>query len=84
MRIGIERSLTNVKSLLEQGNYDVVEMDSQNTDTKRTQRKLDAIIVSGMDSNFLGMQDTLSNTPVISAAGKTAEEVQRELQDTLR
>lgn len=84
MRIGVEKSLTNVKSLLERDNHDVVEMESAKTDTKRAQKKLDAIIVSGVDSNFLGMHDTLSNTPVISAAGKTAEEVQRELQDRMQ
>lgn len=84
MEIGIERSLTNVKSLLEQNNYNVVEMDNSNTDTKKAQKKFDAIIVSGLDSNFLGIQDTLSNTPVITANGKTAEEVYTELKNRLK
>lgn len=84
MKIGIERSLTNVKSLLEQNNYDVIEMDDSKTGIKRAQNKLDAIIVSGMDSNFLGMQDTFSKTPVITANGKTAEEVYSELRDRLK
>lgn len=84
MEIGIERSLSDIKSLLEQNNYNVVEMDNANSDTKRAQKKFDAIIVSGLDSNFLGMQDTLSNTPVITANGKTAEEVYSELKDRLK
>lgn len=84
MEIGIERSLSDIKSLLEQNNYNVVEMDNANSDTKRAQKKFDAIIVSGLDSNFLGMQDTLSNTPVITADGKTAEEVYSELKDRLK
>lgn len=84
MEIGIERSLSDIKSLLEQNNYNVVEMDNSNSDTKRAQKKFDAIIVSGLDSNFLGMQDTLSNTPVITADGKTAEEVYSELKNRLK
>lgn len=84
MEIGIERSLSDIKSLLEQNNYNVVEMDNANSATKRAQKKFDAIIVSGLDSNFLGMQDTLSNTPVITADGKTAEEVYSELKDRLK
>lgn len=84
MKIGVERSLTNIKSLLEKNNYDVVEMDNPKADTKRAQRKFDAIIVSGMDSNLLGMHDTESKAPVIDAEGKTADEVYSELQNRLR
>lgn len=84
MKIGIERSLTNVKEYLDQNNLQAIEMDCPKKDTKRALNKYDAIIVSGQDSNFLGIQDTSTNTPVINAGGKTAEEVYQELQSRLK
>lgn len=79
MKIGIEKSLHNIREYLEQNNQQVSLLD-ENTALK----KFDAIVVSGMDSNFLGMHDTSAKTPVVSADGKTAEEVYREIQNRMK
>ncbi len=84
MKIGIEKALTNVKEYLEQNNHETIVMNDAKTDGKRALRKYDAIVVSGMDSNFLGIQDTLAKTPVVTANGKTPEEVYREIQSKLQ
>ena len=83
MKIGIERSLNNVKEHLEQNNLQTVEMNTSKKDSKRALKKYDAIVVSGQDTNFLGMQDTKAKTPVINAEGKTAEEVYNEINSRL-
>jgi galactitol-specific phosphotransferase system IIB component len=83
MKIGIEKSLTNVKEYLEQNNVEAVVMSEEKKDSKRALKKYDAIVVSGLDSNFLGMQDTMTKTPVISADGKTVEEVYNEIKNRL-
>ncbi|OGO78710.1 MAG: hypothetical protein A2Y23_08600 [Clostridiales bacterium GWB2_37_7] len=83
MKIGIEKSLTNVKQYLEQNNQQAVLLDGSKENAKRGLKKYDAIVASGLDSNFLGMQDTLTKTPVINADGKTAEEVFNEIKSRL-
>lgn len=83
MKIGIERSLNNVKEYLEQNDLQAVVMDDSKKDTKRALKKYDAIVVSGQDTNFLGIQDTMAKTPVINVGGKTAEEVYNEIKNRL-
>jgi ribosomal 30S subunit maturation factor RimM len=62
-----------VVELLETEGYEVVALD--NTDLG----SVDAIVVSGADNNLMNIQDTLTEVPVISAAGKTAEEILDEI-----
>lgn len=81
MKIGIEKSLNNVKEQLEQNNLQAVVMNDSKQDSMRDLKKYDAIVTSGHDSNFLGMQDTMTKAPVINAKGKTAEEVYNEIKD---
>ena len=83
MKIGIEKSLSNVKEYLEQNNLKTVVMDEPKKNSKRALKKYDAIVVTGLDSNFLGMQDTMAKTAVIDAGGKTAEEVYNEIKSRL-
>ncbi|MDF2533130.1 MAG: hypothetical protein K0R80_2727 [Clostridia bacterium] len=83
MKIGIEKSLTNVKEYLEQNNLEAVVMNDAKKDSKRALKKYDAIVASGLDSNFLGIQDTTTKTPVINADGKTVEEVYNEIKSRL-
>jgi galactitol-specific phosphotransferase system IIB component len=84
MKIGIERSLNNIKEYLEQNNLQAVVMDDPKKDSKRALKNYDAIVISGQDTNFLGMQDTMAKTQVINAEGKTAEEVYKEINSRLR
>jgi hypothetical protein len=40
-----------------------------------------AIVVSGQDKNFLGMQDTSRKIPVINAEGLSAEDVVHQVKN---
>jgi ACT domain-containing protein len=71
--IAVEQNLTNVIDLLETEGYEVVSLDQTNLET------VDAIVVSGADINLMNIQDTLTEVPVISAAGKSAEEILDEI-----
>ncbi|HMM22603.1 MAG TPA: YkuS family protein [Selenomonadales bacterium] len=71
--IAVEPNLSNVIELLETEGYEVVSLDHSNLDG------IDAIVVSGADINLMNMQDTLTEVPVISAVGKTPEEILDEL-----
>lgn len=71
--VAVEQNLSNVIDLLEMEGYEVVDLDRASLDA------VDAVVVSGADLNLLGMQDTFTEVPVISAAGKTPQEVLDEL-----
>lgn len=71
--IAVEQNLSNVIDLLETEGYEVVALDNTDLDS------VDAIVVSGADINLMNIQDILTDVPVISAAGKSAEEILDEI-----
>ncbi|MDT8903338.1 YkuS family protein [Anaeroselena agilis] len=71
--IAVEQNLSGVIDLLETEGYEVVALDNTDLDS------VDAIVVSGADINLMNIQDTLTEVPVISAAGKTAEDILDEI-----
>lgn len=78
-KIGIERTLSNVKNYLENRDCTVEVLDSGNKESRRALDRFDAIVVTGADSNFMGMEDIVTGTPVINAEGKTEDEIYNEV-----
>lgn len=72
--IAVEKNLSNLVSLLENEGYEVVDLDTASLDA------VDAVVVSGADSDLMGMQDTLTDVPVIDATGKNGADILAELQ----
>ena len=75
-KIAVEEGLTPFKEFLQQKGYQVVSL--------RAGQHADAAVVSGMDSNFMNMEDVTMDAPVISAQGRTPAEVLRELENKWR
>lgn len=78
-KVGIEGNLGNVKRYLERKDCTVEVLDEKNKESRRALNSFDAVVVSGADSNLMGMQDVLTNTRVISAQGKTEDEIYNEI-----
>ena len=78
-KIGVEQSLTNIQQALRDKGYDVValqqESDAQNCD---------CCVVTGLDSNVMGMQDTYTKGSVIDANGMSADEVCQAVESKLQ
>jgi hypothetical protein len=66
-KIAVEDSLTNVRDLLKKNGYDVIDLSRQ--------KDADVIVVTGLDSNMMNMQDISTEVPVIDATGKTPPEI---------
>lgn len=75
-RIAVEDNLTPVRDLLTEKGYDVVGMDSLGS--------VSCVVVTGGGNNFMGIQNTLTEVPVINAEGRTAEEIVSEIEKTAR
>ncbi|WP_050615203.1 YkuS family protein [Bacillus testis] len=77
-KIGVEESLTNIQDALTQQGYDVVQLHSE-----ADAQNVDCCIVTGLNSNMLGIDDTSTKASVIEASGLSADEVLHELEQKL-
>src|SRR5213080_2611423 len=77
-KVGVEQSLTNVQQALREKGYDVVEL-KQEADAKGCE----CCVVTGLDSNVMGMADTSMKGSVIEANGMSADEVCQEVENRL-
>jgi len=78
-RIAVESNLSPIKEYLSKKGYivDNVNISEQSANLDNT---YDAYVVSGMNSNFLGMQDTQTKSIVINADGLSPDKVYNQLK----
>ncbi|MCH1623955.1 YkuS family protein [Fredinandcohnia quinoae] len=77
-KIGVEGSLTNVQQALQEKGYEVVQLRQEN-DAKNC----DCCVVTGLDSNVMGIADTSTQGSVIEANGLSADQVCQEVENRL-
>ncbi|MFK4324400.1 hypothetical protein ABH963_001092 [Bacillus sp. RC55] len=75
-RIGVENSLTDVQQALQQQGHEVVSLNSEN-DT----HGCDCCVVTGQDSNMMGIADTSIKGSVIKAHGLTTDEICQQVEN---
>lgn len=73
--VAVNEELKGLKEALASQGYDVVGLEKGDVD------KADAVVITGMEQNLMGMEDTKSRVPVINAAGKTDEEIVRRINE---
>ncbi|SHJ77847.1 Uncharacterised protein family (UPF0180) [Anaerobranca californiensis DSM 14826] len=71
--VAVEDGLTDVKQALENAGFKTVNLSQNITNPV-------AVVVTGMDENFLGMQTVTNEVPVIDCRALTAEQVVEEVQ----
>ncbi|WP_427338921.1 YkuS family protein [Caloranaerobacter sp. DY30410] len=79
-RIVVEDGLKNMRDFLSSRGYYVESLSR----SKNNLDNCDAIIVSGQDSNFMGIHDSMTKKPVIDAAGKSPQDVYNQLKGLLK
>ncbi|MFK2826756.1 YkuS family protein [Bacillus sp. B190/17] len=80
-KVAVEQSLTNVTEALRGKGYEVVDLQSA-ADIQNTQN-CSVYVVSGMDSNMMGIHDTSTKAPIIEATGMSADEICREVEERM-
>lgn len=78
-RVGVEESLQNVVQALREKGHDVVEL-KQESDANNC----DCCVVTGLDSNVMGIQDAVTKGSVIEASGLSADEVCQQVESRLQ
>ncbi|MFB2349020.1 YkuS family protein [Priestia megaterium] len=69
-RIGVEYGLTDVQAALQQLGHEVVQLRNESD-----AQGCDCCVVTGQDSNVMGICDAVTQGSVITASGLTAEEI---------
>lgn len=82
--IGIQKGLGTVKDYLQNSGYQTYEVDTTNKNNPTTLKSFDALIVTGMDDNEMGYDNTSSKIPVVNANGMTPEDVKNFLDKNLK
>ncbi len=80
-RVAVEENLTPIEEFLSERGYEVENINF--TDAEEISSlvdEFDAFVVSGLDSNMLGIEDTETDAIIIDASGMTPEEVYDELE----
>ncbi|HOM01821.1 MAG TPA: YkuS family protein [Acetivibrio sp.] len=83
-RIAIEENLTPIEEFLSEKGYEVENIDF--TDAEEISSlidEFDAFVVTGLDTNMLGIDDVETDAIIIDAAGMTPEQVYDELEARL-
>lgn len=83
-RVAVSDSLSPVKQMLSHEGYQVVNLENDASLSGKEMDDYDAVIVSGVDNNMVGMQDISGSGVVINAAGKFPEEIVDELKNRFR
>ncbi|MFB6497648.1 YkuS family protein [Bacillus haynesii] len=78
-KIGIEQSLSDVEAALKEKGYEVVTMK-----TEDDAKGCDCCVVTGLDTDMLGISDTITGASVIQATGLTADEICQQVEQKLQ
>ena len=78
--IAVERDLTPFKEYFESKGYNVESFEGSAERVAKHNKNLDAVIISGINENMLGMEDTNWKGMIIEARGKTPEQVEQQLE----
>ena len=81
-RIAVQEGLKTFKDYLSNKGYSVEVI--KNNDSFNNFKNFDAVVLSGMNKDFLGIQDTKTRVPVIDATGMTPEDVYNQLSKELQ
>lgn len=77
--VAVQKDLTPIKCYLEEKGYDVREFEGNAENALNEFGEVDAIVVTGMDNNMMGMQETSCRTTIINASGKEPQTVEEEI-----
>lgn len=82
--IAIEPTLSNVGEYLSSKGYQVENVNYGMDNIKLDPNQYAAVIISGQNKDFLGMQDTLTKSVVLNAEGMSPQEIYNELQKRIQ
>jgi galactitol-specific phosphotransferase system IIB component len=81
--IAVEKGLSNISNYLKSNGYQVSEIDFGQKSNRGAIERFDAIVLSDMNNDFMGIEITETKAPVIVASGMKPEDVKARI-DSIR
>jgi len=78
--IAVEKGLSNVSNYLKSNGYQVHEIDFGKKNDRDQIDNFDAVVLSGMNNDFVGIENTLTKAPVIIASGLRPEDIKAQIE----
>ncbi|MBM7572214.1 YkuS family protein [Aquibacillus albus] len=78
-RIGIEETLSDVKSALQEKGYETIDLRQEDD-----ANNCDCCVISGQDKDVMGMQTASFGGSVINADGLSANEIVQQVESKIR
>jgi Uncharacterised protein family (UPF0180). len=82
-KIAVQEGLDRISEYLAEKGYQV-EKIGFDVVSQVKDKDYDAVILSGINNNFLGFHDSITRAPVIIASGMTEEMIYRELEKRIQ
>ena len=79
-KVAVQKGLNPIKDYLCEEGYTVKEFDKSKKNAGNFLDRYDAVIVTGENQNIMGVEDTISTTPIIDASGMTGEQVKEQIE----
>lgn len=79
-KVAIQNGLNTIKDYLCEEGYTVKEFDNRKKNAGNFLNRYDAIVVTGENQNIMGIEDSISSTPIIDATGMTAKQVKERIE----
>lgn len=83
-KVAVQKGLGSIKNYLENEGYKVKEFDNRKKSAANYLNKFDAVVVTGESQNVMGIQDTITDTRIISADGMTGENIRNEIERSMK
>ena len=83
-KVAVQKGLNPIKDYLSEEGYTVKEFDNSKKNSGNFLDRYDAVIVTGENQNIMGVEDTISSTPIIDASGMTGEQVKEQIEKSNR
>ncbi|MBE3572820.1 MAG: YkuS family protein [Moorella humiferrea] len=82
-RVAVEKNLSAISDHLAMNGIEVERIDTADLTPARL-RSYGAVVVSGENTNFMGMEDIKGEIPVIEASGMTPDEITAAVKERLQ
>lgn len=73
--IAVSDDMSAYSQLLKEAGYTIIPV------SERALKEAQAIVIDGLDQNFLGMEDPMTKAPVINADGMSPEDVLKAVKE---
>ena len=83
-KIAVQMGLSPIKDYLSGEGYTVKEFDNRKKNAGNFLNKYDAVVVTGENQNIMGVEETITVTPIIDATGMTGEEVKDQIEKSYK